>query len=90
MASAQSLLSSLEDRQKACRLYIDRISDILSVQLPNVVIYKVRSFGTAVSGKHADLVSQEYCLNQGQAISRLQSLREQDSKVAQHLQVSLT
>ncbi|GHJ86190.1 hypothetical protein NliqN6_2592 [Naganishia liquefaciens] len=35
-----SLLSSLEDRQKACRLYIDRISDILSAQLPNLFIYK--------------------------------------------------
>lgn len=35
-----------------------------------------------------DLSLQEYCLNQGQAISRLQTLREQDATVAQHLQVS--
>ncbi|KAJ9093736.1 hypothetical protein QFC21_006332 [Naganishia friedmannii] len=63
------LLSSLEDRQRACRLYIDRIGDILSAQLPNVQIYK------------------EYCMNQSQAISRLQTLREQDGKVAEHLQI---
>jgi hypothetical protein len=88
-AILQGLLSSLEDRQRACRLYIDRIGDILSAQLPNVYIYKVcLGFPEAVVILLTHCL-QEYCMNQSQAISRLQALREQDGKVAAHLQVSL-
>jgi hypothetical protein len=83
---SQSLLSSLEDRQKACRLYIDRISDILSAQLPNVFIYKASS--TLAVFISANPCIKEYCMQQGQAISRLQTLRDQDPKLATYLQVS--
>lgn len=34
-----SFLSFLEERQKDCRLYIDKIGDILSAQMPNMNVY---------------------------------------------------
>ena len=40
----QGFVSSLEERQKDCRLYVDRIGDILFNHLPNMGVYMVRSF----------------------------------------------
>lgn len=37
----QTFLSSLEERQKECRLYIDRIGDILHKNMSNMAIYMV-------------------------------------------------
>jgi hypothetical protein len=37
-----TFLSSLEERQRSCRLYIDTIGDILSKDLVNMINYKVR------------------------------------------------
>lgn len=61
-------VSSLEERQKDCRLYVDRIGDIVLNHLPNMGVYM------------------EYCVNQGTAIKVLQSLRNSNPELAQHLQ----
>ena len=37
----QAFLSSLEKHQKECRLYIDRIGDILLSHIPNMGVYMV-------------------------------------------------
>lgn len=37
----QAFLSSLEERQKDCRLYIDRIGDIILEHMPNMGVYLV-------------------------------------------------
>jgi hypothetical protein len=37
-----TFLSSLEERQRSCRLYIDTIGDILDKDLVNMINYKVR------------------------------------------------
>jgi hypothetical protein len=37
-----AFLSSLEERQRSCRLYIDTIGDILDRDMINMVAYKVR------------------------------------------------
>jgi hypothetical protein len=42
-AAIQTFLSSLEERQKDCRLYIDRIGDILQAYIGNMDIYMVRT-----------------------------------------------
>jgi hypothetical protein len=39
-----SFLSSLEERQRSCRLYIDTIGDILDRDMTNMISYKVRLF----------------------------------------------
>ena len=39
----QTFLSSLEERQKECRLYIDKIGDILNTNMANLSVYMVRS-----------------------------------------------
>lgn len=39
--SSQTFTSSLEERQKECRLYVDRIGDILLDHLPNMGVYMV-------------------------------------------------
>jgi hypothetical protein len=38
----QAFLSSLEDRQKECRLYVDKIGDTLLNHIPNMAGYMVR------------------------------------------------
>ena len=38
---SQAFVSSLEERQKDCRLYIDKIGDILLSHIPNMSIYMV-------------------------------------------------
>lgn len=40
----QAFVSSLEDRQKECRLYIDKIGDILLTHMPNMGVYMVFIF----------------------------------------------
>jgi hypothetical protein len=40
----KAFLSSLEDRQKESRLYIDTVADILEGHAPNFEIYAVRDF----------------------------------------------
>lgn len=40
-AKLQAFLSSLEKHQKECRLYIDKIGDILLSHLPNMGVYMV-------------------------------------------------
>ena len=37
-----AFLSSLEERQRSCRLYIDTIGDILDRDMINIIAYKVR------------------------------------------------
>jgi hypothetical protein len=37
-----TFLSSLEERQRSCRLYIDAIGDILDKDLVNMINYKAR------------------------------------------------
>lgn len=37
----ETFLSSLEERQKECRLYIDKIGDILQNNMPNLTVYMV-------------------------------------------------
>jgi hypothetical protein len=37
-----TFLSSLEERQRSCRLYIDTIGDILDKDLVNMINYKAR------------------------------------------------
>jgi hypothetical protein len=39
-----TFLSSLEERQRSCRLYIDNIGDILNKHLTNMTSYKVRLY----------------------------------------------
>ncbi|KIL68468.1 hypothetical protein M378DRAFT_184914 [Amanita muscaria Koide BX008] len=63
-----TFLSSLEERQKDCRLYIDKIGDIFNKHLPNMGVYV------------------EYCANQATAAQVLQSLRETNHELADHLQ----
>lgn len=38
-----AFVSSLEERQKECRLYIDGVGDILLKHIPNMKVYLVRS-----------------------------------------------
>ncbi|KAI5118090.1 hypothetical protein M0805_007740 [Coniferiporia weirii] len=63
-----AFLSSLEERQKECRLYIDSIGDLLVRHMDNMGVYA------------------NYCVNQGNAIKILQSIRESRPEVAAHLQ----
>ena len=41
LCSQQTFLSSLEERQKECRLYVDRIGDILKNNMANLSVYMV-------------------------------------------------
>ncbi len=43
LPSQQTFLSSLEERQKDCRLYVDRIGDILKTSMANLGVYMVCS-----------------------------------------------
>ncbi|KAL1691657.1 hypothetical protein GGG16DRAFT_91161 [Schizophyllum commune] len=63
-----TFMSSLEQRQKECRLYVDRIGDILDTHMSNMAVYM------------------EYCVNQSNAIKVLQTLREGNPQLAEHLQ----
>ena len=45
---SQTLLSSLEERQKECRLYIDRIGDILKNNMAHMNVYMVRCLLTSL------------------------------------------
>lgn len=45
----QTFMSSLEERQKDCRLYIDRIGDILQNDMSNMAVYMVGLFVPAHS-----------------------------------------
>ncbi|KAF7323342.1 hypothetical protein HMN09_00115100 [Mycena chlorophos] len=63
-----TFMSELEQRQKECRLYVDRIGDILQTHMVNMAVYM------------------EYCVNQGNAIKVLKSLRDSNPELASHLQ----
>lgn len=81
-------MSSLEERQKECRLYIDRIGDLLKVHVPNMGVYMVYCPShKCILVDFGDNL-QEYCVNQSTAIKVLQSLRESNPELASHLQVS--
>lgn len=41
LLTATSFLSSLEQRQKSCRLYIDVVGDILEEHIPRMRVYMV-------------------------------------------------
>ena len=43
-ANLQTFLSSLEERQKACRLYVDNVGDLLVNHMTNMAAYLVRIF----------------------------------------------
>lgn len=47
-----TFLSSLEERQRSCRLYIDNIGDILNKHLTNMTSYRVRLHCFHFSHKH--------------------------------------
>ena len=79
-------MSSLEQRQKECRLYVDRIGDILDTHMSNMAAYMVRS--AHVVRRQILTGMQEYCVNQSNAIKVLQTLREGNPQLAEHLQVS--
>ncbi|TFY81602.1 hypothetical protein EWM64_g2415 [Hericium alpestre] len=63
-----TFLSVLEERQRACRLYVDHIGDILDENMMKMQIYR------------------EYCVNQANASTVLQSLRKKNPALASHLQ----
>lgn len=44
-------LSSLEDRQKACRLYVDQVGDILDSFAPNMSVYRTYCVNQSQAGK---------------------------------------
>lgn len=44
-------LSSLEDRQKACRLYVDQVGDILDTFAPNMSVYTTYCVNQSQAGK---------------------------------------
>lgn len=44
-------LSSLEDRQKACRLYVDHVGDILDSFAPNMSVYRTYCVNQSQAGK---------------------------------------
>ena len=86
MLCSQSFLSTLEERQKECRLYVDHIGDILKSNIANMGVYLVGEI-LFVSTLKFSQVLQEYCVNQGYAIKVLQSLRQSNTELASRLQV---
>ena len=48
---AKTFVSSLEERQKDCRLYIDRIGDILQSHMVNMSVYTVCASSVPVDSK---------------------------------------
>ncbi|KAG9114454.1 hypothetical protein FRC07_007636, partial [Ceratobasidium sp. 392] len=100
-----TFLSSLEERQKDCRLYIDQIGDILDAHMAGMAVYMVRyplpayiiacpettSYSCSRSTLTCPSVSddQPYCVHQASAIKVLQGLRESNPELAGHLQASL-
>ncbi|KAH8829709.1 hypothetical protein DL96DRAFT_1669029 [Flagelloscypha sp. PMI_526] len=63
----QTFMSDLEERQKDCRLYVDRIGDILETHMAMMGVYM------------------EYCVNQGNSIKFLESLRSTNTQLGVHL-----
>lgn len=49
LLTATSFLSSLEQRQKSCRLYIDVVGDILEEHIPMMRVYMVSPSSISVS-----------------------------------------
>lgn len=85
----QAFLSSLEKHQKDCRLYIDKIGNILVSHIPNMGVYMVSLLYLPLDlSDRLRLFFQEYCVNQSVAIKVLQSVRESKPELATHLQVS--
>ena len=78
-------MSSLEQRQKECRLYVDRIGDILDTHMSNMAAYMVSV--RRIACREILTGVQEYCVNQSNAIKVLQTLREGNPQLAEHLQV---
>ncbi|KAH7317531.1 hypothetical protein B0J17DRAFT_724373 [Rhizoctonia solani] len=95
-----TFLSSLEERQKDCRLYIDHIGDILDAHMNGMAVYMVRppvaQFIPRPSHTHPLVFAspnflpssgpQPYCVHQAPAIKVLQGLRETNAELATHLQ----
>lgn len=82
-------MSSLEERQKECRLYVDRIGDILLSHIPNMGVYMVCRFSMDYLLIYIPIfLLQEYCVNQSTAIQVLKSLRDSNPELASHLKVS--
>ena len=80
-------MSSLEQRQKECRLYVDRIGDILDTHMSNMAAYMVRS--AHVVRRRILTGIKEYCVNHGNAIKVLQTLREEKPNLGSILQVRI-
>lgn len=69
----QTFLSSLEERQKDCRLYIDKIGDILKTNMAHMGVYMVRLRAiiltdTASYCSHSGLLCQSSQRSQGIAV----------------------
>lgn len=47
LLTATAFLSSLEQRQKSCRLYVDVIGDILEEHIPRMRVYMVSSLSVS-------------------------------------------
>jgi hypothetical protein len=84
----QTFLSSLEERQKDCRLYIDQIGDILDAHMSGMAVYMVNppptSYPPITLTPSTD--DQPYCVHQAPAIKVLHGLRETNPELAGHLQ----
>jgi hypothetical protein len=71
-AMLQAFLSSLEKHQKECRLYIDKIGDILLSHIPNMGVYMVGLLNSSYSSTLSSLsgvLRQSVCGNQNVAVS---------------------
>ncbi|KAF8801450.1 hypothetical protein BYT27DRAFT_7198246 [Phlegmacium glaucopus] len=72
-----TLVSSLEDRQKECRLYVDKVGDILLTYMPNMGVY----MEYCVNQSTAIKVLQSLRENNSELASNLQRLRDENPAV---------
>ncbi|KAG6375732.1 hypothetical protein JVT61DRAFT_2578 [Boletus reticuloceps] len=70
-----TFLSTLEERQRDCRIYIDRIGDLLEKHMPNMAVYLNYCVHQANAGK----VLQQMRENNPALAMQLQNLREDPS-----------
>ncbi|KAG8968021.1 hypothetical protein FRC03_008886 [Tulasnella sp. 419] len=72
-----AFLSSLEERQKDCRLYVDNIGDILQAHMPNMAVYMPYCVNQSPATKILQSIRQE---NQ-EVASHLNRLRDENPNV---------
>ena len=80
----------MEEKQKDCRLYIDSIGDILATHMSYMDVYMVIIFVNVLFNfPVCSLFEKEYCVNHGNAIKVLQTLREEKPNLGSILQVRI-